>query len=98
MKVHIHTYVVECSVCRQTKYLSLTLAGLLQALAIPDRVWEDISINFIVGLSKFEGYDVLVVVDRLSKYALFIPLKHLFGAKVVVVVFMREIIRLHGCP
>ena len=60
---------------------------------------KDISTDFIEALPKSEGYDViLVVVDRLSKYvAYFIPLKHAFGAKVVVVIFIRKIIRLHGC-
>ena len=79
--------------------MSLTTIGLLQVLPILDHVWEDISIDFIEGLSKCDGYDVILLfVDRLSKYAHFIPLKHPFGAKVVASVFMREIIRLHGYP
>lgn len=68
MKARIHAYVAECSVCQQAKYLSLTLVGLLQALPIPDQVWEDVSMDFIEGLPKFEGYDtILVVVDCLTK-------------------------------
>ena len=39
-----------------------------------------------------------MVVDRLSNYAHFIGLKHPFTSVSVVVVFVREIVRLHGVP
>ncbi|KAA0068128.1 hypothetical protein E5676_scaffold392G00100 [Cucumis melo var. makuwa] len=77
MKARIHAYVAECSVCQQAKYLSLTLVGLLQALPIPDQVWEDVSMDFIEGLPKFEGDEILDVLkvnllkaqQRMVKYA-----------------------------
>lgn len=48
----------------QAKYLSLALAGLLQALPVPDRLWEDVSMDFIEVLPKSNGFDtILVVVD-----------------------------------
>lgn len=47
--------------------------------------------DFIEGLPKFEGYvAILVVLDRLTKYAHFIPLKHPFSAMVVAAVFVCE--------
>lgn len=65
-------------------------------LEIPDAVWSDMSVVFIDGLPKATRfYVILVVVDRLSRYAHLLLLKHLYMAKSVVEVFIKEVIRLH---
>ncbi|PNX64261.1 hypothetical protein L195_g053928, partial [Trifolium pratense] len=72
MRKDVVEFVKNCSVCQQTKPANHSPYGLLQPLPIPDRVWEDISLDFIVGLPSFQTCTViLVVVDRLSKAAHF---------------------------
>lgn len=99
MKRAVQEYVRSCDVCQRQKYLATTPGGLLQPLPIPEKIWDDLSMDFINGLPKVKGIDsVFVVVDRLSKYAHFIPLKHPYTARVVAEHFTKEVVRLHGTP
>ncbi|KAA0065905.1 transposon Tf2-1 polyprotein isoform X1 [Cucumis melo var. makuwa] len=97
IKKDIKKYREECSICQRNKALALSPAGLLTPLEILDTIWIDISMDFIDGLPKSAGYEVIfVVVDRMSKYAHFISLKHPYTAKSVAEVFVKEVVRLHG--
>ncbi|MCH86314.1 hypothetical protein A2U01_0007169, partial [Trifolium medium] len=99
MKGTIQDFVRSCDICQRQKYLATSPGGLLQPLPIPEQIWEDVSMDFITGLPKSKGYEaILVVVDRLSKYSHFIPLKHPYTARSIAEVFCKEVVRLHGVP
>ena len=82
---------VECLVCQQNKVETIKTPGLLQPLSIPSQCWEEVSMDFITGLPKSEGKSVImVVVDRLTKYAHFCALSHPFKASTVSTAFMEK--------
>lgn len=88
MKGDIARMVAQCDICQRQKYSTMAPSGLLQPLELPNKVWSEITMDFITGLPKSDGYSIIfVVVDRLGKYAHFIPLKHPYTALSVASVF-----------
>lgn len=99
MVKHVTEFVAACAICQKNKYDTRAPAGLLTPLPIPSRIWDDISMDFITGLPRAGRVDcVLVAVDRFSKYAHFLGLRHPFTARQVADLFTREIGHLHGLP
>lgn len=99
MRKEVRRWVRECQVCQKCKTENVASPGLLQPLSVPEKVWQDISMDFIEGLPKSQGRDmIMVVVDRLSKYGYFIALSHLFTALTVAQLFMENVYKLHGMP
>ena len=74
MKKKIAAYVVRCDNCSRVKAVHLKSVGLLQPLPIPCWKWEEISMDFIIGLPMTQqGHDsIWVIVDRLTKSAHFV--------------------------
>ncbi|CAO2169811.1 unnamed protein product [Urochloa humidicola] len=99
MKADITHFVKHCMVCQQAKPDRSKSPGLLQPLEIPSEAWQIISMDFVEGLPQSSSANcVLVVVDYLTKYAHFLPLRHPFTAPVVARVFMDNVYKLHGLP
>jgi hypothetical protein len=73
MKIEIARYVAKCDTCRRVKAVHMKAAGPLQSMSIPTWKWEDISMDFIVGLPRTaKGFDsIWVIIDRLTKNSSF---------------------------
>jgi hypothetical protein len=100
MKRDIAEYVSLCDTCQRVKAKHQRPAGLLQPLKIPEWKWEEIGMDFIVGLPRTQArYDlILVIVDRLTKVAHFIPVKMTYSGAKLAELYMSKIICLHGVP
>ncbi|KAL0537623.1 hypothetical protein IC582_026606 [Cucumis melo] len=100
MKREVAEFVSRCLLCQQVKAPRQKPAGLLQPLSIPEWKWENVSMDFIIGLPRtLRGFTVIwVVVDRLTKSAHFVPGKSTYTASKWAQLYMSEIVRLHGVP
>ncbi len=96
----IARYVDNCDTCTRIKPARHKPYGYLRPLEIPQRRWDSISMDFVTGLPLSQGFDsILVVVDRLTKMAHYIPTTE-DGCDAVTTarLFLANIFKLHGTP
>lgn len=99
MREIIKQFFQNCDVCQLNKTDTSRLVGLLHPLPVPQRLWDDIAMDFIEGLPSARGKSVIfVVVDRFSKVAHFMAISHPYTAAKVAQVFLDNIYKLHGMP
>jgi transposase InsO family protein len=100
MKIEIARYVPKCDTCRRVKAIHMKTASLLQSLSIPTWKWEDISMDFIVGLPRrAKGFDsIWVIIDRLTKIAHFLLVKVKYTVATYAELYISRILSLHDVP
>jgi hypothetical protein len=100
MKGDITEYVTWCNTCRWVKAEHQRPVGLLQPMHILVWKWDEISMDFIVGLPKTpNGHDLIwVIIDRLPKVAHFIPVRIDCKGNKLAQLYIDNILRLHGVP
>jgi hypothetical protein len=100
MKREIAKYVSECDTCQRIKASHLKVAGTLQPLPIPSWKWEELSMDFIVGLpNTSQRHDSnWVMVDMLTKTTHFLPVHTTHRAEKYAEIYINQIVHLHGIP
>jgi hypothetical protein len=90
MKRDIAEYVSLYDTCQKVKAQHQRPAGLLQPLKILEWKWEEIGMDFIVGLPRTQAryHSIWVIVDRLTKVAHFIPVKTTYSRAKLVELYM----------
>nr|GFB38758.1 putative reverse transcriptase domain-containing protein [Tanacetum cinerariifolium] len=100
MKAEIATYVSKCLTCARVKAECQKPFGLLVQPVIPVWKWENITIDFVTMLPKTSsGQDVVwVIVDRLTKFAYFLPMKETDSMEKLTRQYLKEVVSTHGVP
>jgi hypothetical protein len=98
MKHETARYVSKCDTCRKVKADYMKPGGLLQLRSIPEWKWDDISMDFIMGLPlTAHKFDLIwVIIDRLSKSAHFIPVHTNYNAQKYARIYIAHVLCLHG--
>jgi hypothetical protein len=100
IKREVARYVSECDTCQKVKANYIKPGGLLQPLSIPECEWDDISMNFIVGLPLMtHKFDLIwMIVDRLSKSTHFISIHTNYNVQKYAGIYITRVLCLHGVP
>jgi hypothetical protein len=98
MKREAAHYVSKCDTCWKVKADCIKPVGLLQPLSIPEWKWDDISMDFIVGLPMTaHKFDLIwVIIDRLSKSTHFILVTTKYRVEKYAEIYIARVICLHG--
>ena len=95
----VTAFVLGCPICQKCKHKQVPYPGLLQPLDILEHAWQHISMDFVEGLSRFEGTNtILVVVDWFTKFSYFLSIAQPFIAPHVATLLLDAVVKVHGLP
>ncbi|CAI7885731.1 unnamed protein product [Closterium sp. NIES-54] len=96
----VQHHVGSCPTCQVMKSSRKRKAGQLQSIRPPERAWQQVTMDFVMGLPSNSGGNdaVMVVVDRLTKMAHFAACKKSISVKEIALQFIAIVVRLRGIP
>ena len=95
MKKDIAEYISKCMKCQKVNVEHQHSIGLLNLFRVPEWKWEVVSVDFIT-MTWRQHDSIMVVVDKLTNVAHFIPMKSTHNTDEIAKIFMKEIFRLHA--
>jgi RNase H-like domain found in reverse transcriptase/Reverse transcriptase (RNA-dependent DNA polymerase)/Integrase zinc binding domain/Chromo (CHRromatin Organisation MOdifier) domain len=99
IRKYVREYCQSCTVCARSKVPRHRPYGTLKQLPIPEKPWNSVSMDFIEQLPSSDGFtSILVVVDRLTKQAIFIPTHDTITSPQLAQLFIIHVFSKHGVP
>ena len=100
MKKDVAEFMAKCSTCQQVKIEHQKPSGSMQEFTIPTWKWEEVNMEFMMGLPRtYHQHDsVWFIVDRITKLAYFLPVRTSYSVEDYDKLYIRELVRLHGVP
>jgi hypothetical protein len=103
MKDKVTDFIKKCADCQRNKHSTHAEYGEMQAIELPTEPWTDISMDFVTGLlesrdptTKLKYDAILVVVDRFTKAAEYIPFRKDYTVVQLGHVINDRVIRYYG--
>ena len=101
----METYIKNCVLCQQNKSAKHARYGQIKFAPVPTLPWYDVTMDFVVKLPKSKNpttqeiYDsIMVMVDKLTKYALMIPFKKNYKTDQFGFILLDRLVKNHGIP
>src|SRR5271170_754103 len=100
MSKDIRRHTKDCDACQRTKNSTQPPVGELKPLPIPKRPWQSVGMDYLMPVpeSKSGHNAILIVVDRLTKMAHFVPTTTEITVKETAELFLQYVFRYHGLP
>ena len=98
MTQDVRRFVCNCNICGKSKIWRKQKHGLFKPLPIPERIWSELSVDFITGLAPSKDCtSIMVVTNRLSKSIIAVPMKETRAINVAQTL-LEHIFQHHGLP